>query len=133
MLGGFNDFESFDTSFNIGTSPTTFHAHTSEMSGFGLEFNDFDHVDFSFLEQDDDPYFNSIFQQIISSPQALIQFSPKIKKSISPRIKKRNAQKPENRSSTVFMTFKPFESPLAVQKFADAVRSIFPNEKPNFV
>jgi hypothetical protein len=30
------------------------------------------------------------------------------------------------------MTFKPFESPLSVQKFVDAIRSIVPNEKPNF-
>jgi hypothetical protein len=133
MFGGFNDFESFESSFNAGSSPTTFHAPASEMSGYDFESNDFDHADFSFLEQDDDPYFNSIFQKIIPSPQTPIQFSPKIKRPISPRIKKLNAKKPENKSSAVLMTFKPFESPLAVQKFVDAVRSIFSNEKPNFV
>jgi hypothetical protein len=53
MFGDFNDSESFDSSFNVGSSPTTFHASASEMSGY-----DFDHVDFSFLGQDDDPYFN---------------------------------------------------------------------------
>jgi hypothetical protein len=103
------------------------------MSGCDLEFNDFDHVDFSFLDQNDDPCFNSIFQQIITSPQKPISFSSKIKKLISPRIKMQNSQKPENRSSTVLMTFKPFESPLAIQKFVDSIRSILPNEKSNFV
>jgi hypothetical protein len=133
MFGRFDDFETFDFSFNVGSSPIPFHPSTSKMSGFDLEFNDFDHVDFSFLNQNDDPYFNSIFQQIITSPQKPILLSPKIKKPISPHIKKQNSQKRENRSSTVLMTFKPFESPLVVQKFVDSIRSILPNEKPNFV
>jgi hypothetical protein len=79
MFGGFNDFESFDSSFNVGSSPATFRASASEMSGYDFKSNGFDRVDFSFLEINDDTYFNSIFQKIIPSPQAPIQFSTKIK------------------------------------------------------
>jgi hypothetical protein len=143
MFDGFYDFEPFDSSFNAESSPTPFRAHPAEFPDFDIEFNNFDNLDFNFLDQNDDPYFDSIFQQNIPSPQKSIPFLPKIKKSIrfstkikkpiSPLIKRQNSQKPENRNSTVLMTFKPFESPLAGQKFVDAVRSILPNEKPNFV
>jgi hypothetical protein len=133
MFRGFYDFEPFDSSFNVESLPTPLHTPSAEVSGFDLEFNDFDNVNFSFLDQNEDPYFDSIFQQIITSPQKPNPLSQKIKKSISPRIEKQNSQKPENRSSTVLTTFKPFESPLAGQKFVDTVRLILPNENSNFV